>query len=505
MAAPDPVTVTYKLYDSDEVFHTSLDAQATVDDLLEKIRKEKNRPELDECVISDSHLDGRELLANWTDTTLLLTKQFASDIERVLSIPLMCRPWRREWPMGLADKVPGYTEVFVSDKVAKFRMDTSLRDKGVKRVAFRDKSLCVAFRREAFSEFAHLQEIWIPDRVERIGKRCFFHCGSLKTVHVGKESQIATIKSLAFAGSGITRFQIPPKVETLPMDVFEDCKSLEEVAGNEHLSVVMNCVLDKSNTLVSYFPKFKELIFVPACAVVKAKTFVGRGMTLRVLGIGGMEPLSFSQTSIKHLYVTPGIEEICEYGFDGSSIERIEFAPDSVVRRFGMRAFPGVKSITIPTTVEEIGELCFGAVLSEIKFAMPSKLRVIRKQACMASEITSIWIPPSVEELGDECFVMCLSLKRVDFAPDTKLKRIGIGTFSMTGLREFTVPASVEFIGRRAFAACSALNSFEFENRVAEIEIGSQILMATPLGEQEEAIVAKFKQDTYLYNAYTYL
>ena len=46
MAAEARVTVAYKLDDSDELFHASLDEKATVANLLEKIRNEKARPDL---------------------------------------------------------------------------------------------------------------------------------------------------------------------------------------------------------------------------------------------------------------------------------------------------------------------------------------------------------------------------------------------------------------------------------------------------------------------------
>ena len=497
MAAEARVTVAYKLDDSDELFHASLDEKATVANLLEKIRNEKARPDLRKCLVGDCWLDGSELLVSWKDTTLLLAKHVESEFERIFSARIACTRWEQAWPLGLANKVPEHESLVVSDKVEHFRMDREL--KSVRRVVFGEKSCCVTFLARAFECFNHLNQVLIPDRVEIIGERCFYNCSALEIVYVSRESQITEIGKQAFANSGIFMFQIPPKVQTLPVDVFDGCHHLGEVRGNEHLKVVMNCVLDKYNTFVAYFPKFGDEIFVPPCAVVKSKAFAGvhsyvKQMSLIILGIAGMEPRAFSQTSVKRLHVTAGIDEICDFAFEASAIKCIEFAPDSFVRRFGKGAFTGVKSITVPSTVEEIGEDCFGSELVEIKFKTESKLRVIGRHAFQGSGISTLWLPPSVEELCDECFVMCMSLSRVEIANDSKLKRIGVGAFCLTAITYFTVPANVEFIGRCAFRGCSSLRSLQFENPEAKIELGVQILNATPLAQSEEEIFAKVKQ-----------
>lgn len=106
------------------------------------------------------------------------------------------------------------------------------------------------------------------------------------------------------------------------------------------------------------------------------------------------------------------------------------------VNKIGDQAFyrikPAFRSITIPATIEEIGEKAFAGVcetegyINEINITESSVLKKIGYAAFYGCDLNSIQFPSGVKEIGDEAFTYC-PLDIID------------------------IPESVESIGYRAF------------------------------------------------------
>ena len=107
-------------------------------------------------------------------------------------------------------------------------------------------------------------------------------------------------------------------------------------------------------------------------------------------------------------------------------------------RRTRFHAFancPGITSITIPSSVTEIGESAFAA-----------------------TGITDIVIPSSVTEIGFFAFGYCSSLASITIP--SSVTRINDSMFSHCGsLASITIPSSVTHIGNRVFEGCESLKS----------------------------------------------
>ena len=95
--------------------------------------------------------------------------------------------------------------------------------------------------------------------------------------------------------------------------------------------------------------------------------------------------------------------------------------------------------------------------LTSISF--PPTLKIIEGYAfsCCVG-LRCVEIPSSLEQIGDGAFAY-LESKRVLFASDSKLERIGRRAFRGSYLETISIPASVERIGREAFAECIYLTS----------------------------------------------
>jgi hypothetical protein len=87
--------------------------------------------------------------------------------------------------------------------------------------------------------------------------------------------------------------------------------------------------------------------------------------------------------------------------------------------------------------------------------------------------LTGITLPASIESIGDYAFSICSSLTAITIP--SIVKSIGEEAFGHTGLIEITIPASVRTIGNQAFAFCNNLTSVTFAegSEIEEESFGS--------------------------------
>jgi hypothetical protein len=167
--------------------------------------------------------------------------------------------------------------------------------------------------------------------------------------------------------------------------------------------------------------------------------------------------------------IPDSIETIGEHCFSRwPSLTRIAFGSHSKVSLIELSAFcecPNLKSIVIPSSLVCLGADAFSCceALSEISFESDSQLVRIRRVAfCDCSLLASITLPSSVEVLEEFCFLGCEKLKTIAFTPDSKLSRIQLGAFVDCSLESFTIPSSVEWIEKRVFEHCWSLSELVF-------------------------------------------
>lgn len=110
-------------------------------------------------------------------------------------------------------------------------------------------------------------------------------------------------------------------------------------------------------------------------------------------------------------------------------------------------------------TVTAIGDKAFGSN-SASEISADSRL------------IKSVTIPASVESIGEYAFCTVniatsdlSEIKSITFDSDSKLKTIGRSAFYKAAITDLTIPASVESIGMRAFRDCANLKTVTFESK----------------------------------------
>ena len=142
-------------------------------------------------------------------------------------------------------------------------------------------------------------------------------------------------------------------------------------------------------------------------------------------------------------------DELCMYAFSGCS---------------------GLTSLTIPSSVTEIGSYAFEDCSGLTSLTIPSSVTEIGWYAFEGcSGLTSLTIPSSVTEIGRETFMGCSGLTSLTIP--SSVTSIGWSAFSgCSGLTSLTIPSSVTSIGYYAFSGCSGLTSLTIPSSVTSID-----------------------------------
>ncbi|MDR1266931.1 MAG: leucine-rich repeat domain-containing protein, partial [Holosporales bacterium] len=169
--------------------------------------------------------------------------------------------------------------------------------------------------------------------------------------------------------------------------------------------------------------------------------------------------------------ISADVKEMPEWYFHGCRFLGIAFELNSqlqVVRESTFASCTWLRSICIPSGVEELGKDCFAFCnqLASVTFA-GSSVRILGEGAFSRSALPLVVIPESVEEIGKNCFAHCVSLSVVLFGADPRLHTLGEGAFARSALSRIVVPWSVEIIGDYCFENCVLANlTFEPDSRL---------------------------------------
>jgi hypothetical protein len=281
----------------------------------------------------------------------------------------------------------------------------------------------------AFIDCSELESICIPASVEILCAHCFEGCCSLSSLTFEADSKLNEIEANVFACCGVELLLIPASVKKIHGSAFTSWGSSE-------------IVVEEGNATFGFSGDF--LINVRAGSVV------------RYFGYGGT--IAFESE----------MESLCTKCFSPSSFT---FERGLKLRRIGSGAFAnysGLRSISIPASVESLGEKCFydcGWLMSVTFESGSNVVRIEARAFYGCSDLESISIPASVESLGVNCFDDCRSLRSVTFESGSKLIRIEARAFIYcSNLPSISIPASVESLGKQSFSGCTSLNTVTFES-----------------------------------------
>lgn len=148
------------------------------------------------------------------------------------------------------------------------------------------------------------------------------------------------------------------------------------------------------------------------------------------------------------------------HAFDGCyMLSHVDFPPS--LRYIGGYAFNECVSMTIsdlPSEMDSIGAYAFCGCFGIEKITLPKNLTEIHAFTFSRTGLQEITIPASVQRIGEQAFALTC-LNKLIFEDKSQLVRIGSRAFFDTELTEVVIPPSVKEIRGSAFRSCKNLKS----------------------------------------------
>lgn len=248
---------------------------------------------------------------------------------------------------------------------------------------------------------------------------------------------VTTICSSAFSYNNNTEITIPDSVTTVEFAAFSSCSSLKTVHGGKN---IVNYTSSSFSDTAWY----------------KSSPILILGSTL----------LRYD-TEDENVVVPEGVEVIGPNAFSSDRSKNMI-----------------LETVTLPSTVREIGERAFFGKENLTAINFPEGLEIIRKCAFFnCNSLTEIVLPDSVVEIGVGAFHNCSSVKKVILPhavsgtrtenflhPEVEAGIISAKAFQdCTSLEVFEIPAGTVAIGDSAFFNCTSLRSVRIPETVTAL------------------------------------
>ncbi len=221
---------------------------------------------------------------------------------------------------------------------------------------------------------------------------------------------------------------------------------------------------------------------------------IGNGVVDGFPGENENNYIVYNQPDIKELIIDDGITEyngtdrmnqleevtigkdlitIGDRAFENSYDYReftVTFDEGSQLKSIGDRAFSftGLTTITLPDSVETIGDSAFDHCNKLTSVNIPDNVTTIGNGAFQYTAITSVAIPGSVKTIGQYAFENCTSLATLELG--SGIQTIDVWAFrDCTALTSVSIPGSVKTIGNSAFNGCTSLETLSLGSGVETI------------------------------------
>lgn len=154
-------------------------------------------------------------------------------------------------------------------------------------------------------------------------------------------------------------------------------------------------------------------------------------------------------TSTDEIAVIPEfIDYIYKDAFKNSCVKEVDFRYAK-----NLRSIEGLFNEKAGLEVVHLGE--YLKTIGDYTFAKTSI-----KELNLGSEIQSI---------GQCAFYHCTNLKKINFAKQGKLDKIGVKAFMLSGIQNLNLPCSIERIHARAFSYCNDLLSVQLKGKLIHL------------------------------------
>ena len=358
-----------------------------------------------------------------------------------------------------------------------------------------------------FYRCRNLAFVTLPGSVTSIGDYAFCDCSGL--AHIDIPAKVSFIGAYAFSGCvGLEEIAIPSAVSYIGEYGFYGCKGLKSLAISNWLSDIgpytfADCTGLESVTFPMYADSISDHAF-SGCAALKSVSIMAQLKSIGTdafSGCGSLQDVCYygKQTQWEQLNIRPGNDAL-----KSADIRFVEYKDSGMYGNL-LWTLDNDGLLTISGTgpmAEHEGSEGFYGWFSYTNYGLVTKIVICPGITSICSDafstywdsyLTSVTIPSTVESIGEKAFYGCSSLRDITIPPS--VKSIGAEAFYCTGLRSVTIPSGVTDIGDAAFNFCTDLENVSISDTVESIGEKAFAYCSDLTGIHVDAANAYFRDD----------
>lgn len=255
-----------------------------------------------------------------------------------------------------------------------------------------------------------LEQVIIPDTVEKIGDKAFAGCTGLTQLNIPEK--LTSIGDSAFAGcTGLTQLTIPESTTTIGDGAFAGCTSLEVQLNPNNKSFCMDSKVlynaDKTELIYCAADKYADNFEIPA-------------------SVTSIRPYAFAGcTELKAVVIPNTITEIPEGAFSGCNFKQTD-ENGNTIENYGLREV--TLSNTITTIADNAFENCEVTKLnvSETSDTLTSVMFICKKT------LETITVPKILKSMPVNSLLDCENLKEIKIGDGNAKYRFADGILYTT-------------------------------------------------------------------------
>lgn len=260
----------------------------------------------------------------------------------------------------------------------------------------------------------NIKRITLPRGIKKIGERAFEWCGGLEQIII-PEGVISIGKGVFNGCSSLTELTLPASLEEIYGNSFDGCSQLKEIRIPQNVKSIESGIYNRFA-----FSNMQSVMIDPEnpyyCAV---DGIVYNAEKTKIIG--------FPKGVSGEVNIPEGIESIPDDTFrDRLKIEHVNLP--KTIKEIGNYAFArsGIKSITIPNSVQRIGGNVFLECTDLITVVLPDNITDIPGKTFMKCESLEIVESQNLKKIGEQAFFGCKKLTQINISEDAI---VGDGAF----------------------------------------------------------------------------
>ena len=271
----------------------------------------------------------------------------------------------------------------------------------------------------AFYECENLRNVDLPDSITEIGRFAFNMCHNLQLKSLPENLNEIGTSAFAYC-ENLQLVVLPNGLREISYGAFSHCRNLQLEELPEDIEAIRErafeyCVKLNLSTLPT---KNLTIIEENAFAGCESLQLEELSNSIKTIGYGAFDGCK----DLKLRSLPSDLREIDGFAFAGCKDLQLQELPQNITK-IGNNAFAKCTSLQLgelPESLREIGEDAFNGCSSLQLETLPEGLETIYGYAFANTGIRTITIPASVTELGDSAFDTDL-IERVDLAQGSRL------------------------------------------------------------------------------------